>query len=67
MPETVPRPRSAFLAHEDWWAIWLGGLLILAAVSGLLTAVPGVGQWAASLGDALGAERLAGLVGLGID
>ena len=40
--------RPSLLAHEDWWAIWMGGLLIAAVVAWLVTAVPGVGGWSSN-------------------
>ena len=51
--------------HEDWWAVWLGGLLIAAATTGLVSEVPGIGQWTTSPGEAFGLERVGGLVALG--
>ena len=57
--------RPALLAHEDWWAIWMGGLLVTAVVAGLVTAVPVVGGWSANPLAALEAGRLAGLALLG--
>ena len=44
--------RPTLLTSEDWWAIWLGGLLIAVAVFELVTAVPGVGRWTADPGAA---------------
>ena len=40
--------RSNLLTSEDWWAIWLGGLLIALTVAGLVTGVAGVGRWTAN-------------------
>ena len=57
--------RSPLLAHEDYWAIWLGGLLIAGVVTGLITIVPGVGQWTGNLAEAFGAGRLLSLAALG--
>ena len=37
--------RSELLTSEDWWAIWLGGLLIGLTVAGLIDSVAGVGRW----------------------
>ncbi len=66
MTPTEPRTRNPLIAREDWWAIWLGGLLIAAALTGAVTAVPGVGRWSGSPLDGFGAGRLAGLIGLGL-
>ena len=33
------------MTSEDWWAIWLGGLLIGLTVTGLIDSVAGVGRW----------------------
>lgn len=67
MPDHVPPApgRSALLTSEDWWAVWLGGLLIAVAAAGLLTGVAGVGRWT---GDPLAAfdGRAAGLAMLGL-
>ena len=66
MTDTQPRGLRSLLALEDWWAVWLGGLLIAGVATGLITDVPGVGRWTASIGDAFGAGPLAGLLVLGV-
>ena len=57
--------RSRLLTSEDWWAIWLGGLLIALTVSGLVTSVAGVGRWTADTTAAFDG-RLLSLAVLGI-
>ena len=57
--------RSTLLTSEDWWAIWLGGLLITLATFGLLAEVPGVGRWTADPIDAV-YGRLLPLAMLGV-
>ena len=37
--------RSALLTSEDWWANWIGVLLISGASLGLMTSVARVGRW----------------------
>ena len=37
--------RSALLTSEDWWANWIGILLIAGASLGLMTSVASVGRW----------------------
>ena len=58
-------PRRGLLASEDWWAVWLGGLLIAVAALGLLTGVAGVGRWTANPLAAFDG-RVAGLAMLGL-
>ncbi len=58
-------PRRGLLVSEDWWAIWLGGLLIAVAALGLLTGVAGLGRWTANPLDAFDG-RVAGLAMLGL-
>ena len=53
------------LASEDWWAVWLAGLVMIGVVAGFVGAVPGVGRWTALPTDAF-AGRAAGLAGLGL-
>ena len=62
-PETSRHP---LLALEDWWAIWLAGLLLTVVVVQLVTAVPGVGRWSGSPLDAFGDGRAIGLIALGL-
>ena len=62
-----PARRPTLLTSEDWWAIWLGGLLIAIAVFELVTAVPGVGRWTADPRAAFEGRVLAlALLGLGL-
>ena len=59
--------RPTVLTSEDWWAIWLGGLLIAVAVFELVTAVPGVGRWTGDMGAAFEGRVLTlALLGLGL-
>jgi uncharacterized integral membrane protein (TIGR00698 family) len=44
-PPEASAPRFTLLASEDWWAIWLGGLLITLTAIGVITGVAGVGRW----------------------
>ena len=65
---TLPATRRlTILTSEDWWAIWLGGLLIAVAVFELVTAVPGVGRWTGDVGAAFEGRVLTlALLGLGL-
>jgi len=56
--------RNPLVASEDWWAVWLAGLLIASVVLQLITGVPSVGRWSITLTDAF-AGRAAGLFALG--
>ena len=63
---TPPAARQpTLLISEDWWAIWLGGLLIAVTAFGLVAAVPGVGQWTVEPGAAF-EGRVLGLAILGL-
>jgi uncharacterized membrane protein YadS len=69
MPNGTPLAsrRPTVLTSEDWWAIWLGGLLIALAVFEVVTAVPGVGRWTADVGAAFEGRVLPlALLGLGL-
>jgi len=57
--------RNPLLAKEDWWAIWLAGLLITGVVLEIIGAVPGVGRWTTLPLEAF-AGRLIGLLLLGL-
>ncbi len=64
-PSDASAPRSALLTSEDWWAIWLGGLLIALTAAGAITGVTGVGRWTADPTAAF-AGRLLPIAVLGI-
>ena len=66
-PPTTPpdTPRHQLLASEDWWAVWLAGLVLAGVVGGLVGAVPGVGRWTSAPAEAF-AGRIGGLVVLGL-
>lgn len=55
--------RAAWLTSEDWWANWIAGLLLLAAVLRLLPPVPAVGTWTDDVAAALGGKGV-GLLAL---
>ena len=67
MPDDAsPAPaRPTLLTSEDWWAIWLGGLLIAITVAGLVTGVASVGRWTANPVEAFD-DRVLSLAALGI-
>ena len=66
-PAATPRstPRPTLLASEDWWAVWLAGLVMAGVVAGLIAAVPGVGRWTSAPAEAF-AGRVGGLAALGL-
>ena len=57
--------RHPLLAKEDWWAIWLSGLLISGVVLEFITSVPGVGRWSTLPTEAF-PGRVPGLLSLGL-
>ena len=65
MPDSPPGARSPLAASEDWWAVWLGGLVMAGVVAGLIGAVPSVGRWSTLPTEAF-AGRLPGLAALGL-
>ncbi len=65
MSDRAQYRRNPLVAAEDWWAVWLGGLVMAAAVAGLLGAVPSVGRWDTLPTEAF-AGRVPGLLGLGL-
>ena len=64
-PSAASRRRSPLAASEDWWAVWLAGLVMAGAAAGLIDAVPSVGRWSALPTEAF-AGRAPGLLGLGL-
>ena len=43
---------SSLWKEEDWWAIWVGFIIIIGALSGLLTKIPKIGKWSGNPIDA---------------
>ena len=65
MTDTRTRARNPLIASEDWWAVWLAGLVIFGVVVGAIGSVPGVGRWTALPTEAF-AGRAGGLAALGL-
>ncbi len=65
MPDTPPPSGNPLVASEDWWAVWLAGLVMAGVVAGAIGAVPGVGRWTALPTEAF-AGRAGGHAALGI-
>ncbi len=65
MHATAKNSRHPLIASEDWWAVWLAGLVMAGVVAGAIGAVPGVGRWTALPTEAL-AGRAGGLAALGV-
>ena len=65
MSAAASRQRSPLAASEDWWAVWLAGLVMAGAAAGLIDAVPSVGRWSVLPTEAF-AGRAPGLLGLGL-
>lgn len=57
---------SALLRTEDWWTLWLGLLLIILAVTGLMTTIPRLPGWSDNLAKALPLALAPELVLLGL-
>ena len=66
MPRVSRWARHPLLALDDWWAVWLGSILLAVVVADVVTVVPGVAPWAASPTEAFGDGRVLGLVTLGV-
>jgi uncharacterized membrane protein YadS len=66
--ESKPVDWSSLIRKEDWLVVWMGFIIMLLAVAGLITSVPSVGTWSTNLTDALNFGDLTGiaLLGLGI-
>ena len=63
--DAASKQRSPLAASEDWWAVWLAGLVMAGAAAGLIDAVPSVGRWSVLPTEAF-AGRAPGLLGLGL-
>ena len=57
--------RNPLVASEDWWAVWLGAILIAGVTLPVITTVPGVGRWSTGVAEAF-TGRGAGLLVLGL-
>jgi len=44
---------SSLWKEEDWWAIWFGFIIIIGALTGLLSKIPKIGKWTDNPIDAL--------------
>ena len=64
MHDPTKNQRHPLIASEDWWAVWLAGLVMTGVVAGFIGAVPAVGRWTALPTEAF-AGRAGGLVLLG--
>lgn len=58
---------SALVRNEDWWSVWLGFLVMLLGIVGLVTKIPGVPGWT-DIGKPFAPQLLGSyvLTGLGI-
>ena len=59
---------SSLVKKEDWLVVWIGFIIMLLVVAGLISSVPSIGTWTSNLGDALSLGDLidVALLGLGI-
>ena len=64
-PSRQPLSRQPRLTSEDWWAVWVGGLLMAAVVFRLVPFVPTVGGWTDQMVAAFDG-RIVGLLVLGL-
>ncbi|NLY11804.1 MAG: putative sulfate exporter family transporter [Firmicutes bacterium] len=51
---------------EDWWTVWLGGIILVLAVAGIITSVPRLPKWAGEISQALPLEQVPSLLILGV-
>lgn len=61
----VPRRRinlSPLWSTEDWWTVWLGGLVLLLAVGGILRSIPRLPSWTENISQALPLDVLPGVI-----
>lgn len=66
LPQGQSGELSTLLRAEDWWSVWFGFILILAASFGLLTTVPKPGRWSVNPLDAFPDFTLLQLGGLAL-
>ena len=58
------RDRNTLISSEDYWAIWLAGLVMAFVITGLVSEIPNIGRWE-TLSEAF-SGRTFGLLGLGL-
>lgn len=57
---------SLLWKKEDWWAVWLGVILIVLTATGIITKVPRLPGWQTDIGAALPVELIPKLLLLGV-
>lgn len=57
---------SSLWKTEDWWAIWLAGIMMVVAVAGLVNSIPRLPKWTGSLQSVFSVELIPALLILGL-